>query len=155
MEISIRPYSSADMESLLVIFNSNCPKYFAREDVTDFKHFLDTYTDDNFKVVVINGEIQGCGGHYVKHSEKVIGIAWVMFKRFAIGRGNFTIVSRHFFNHLLDNIKHEGVSYDIVINTTQLLEKLFMSFGFSTEKVIVDGFGEKLDHYVMRRVSNS
>ncbi len=151
MTTKIRTYTFSDQEDILEIFKSNCPKYFDVNDITDLIDFLENYADSNFKVLIINNEVIGCGGHYVKHSDKVFGIAWVMFKRFAVGHSNFFKIATYFFNHILENIKNEKLEYDIVINTTQLLEKTFSKFDFSTEKIITNGFGENLDHHVMRR----
>ena len=151
MITEIRTYTSGDKKNILEIFKSNSPKYFDINDITDLDDFLDNYTDSNFKILTSNNEIIGCGGHYVKHPEKVFGIAWVMFRRFAVGHSNFIKIATQFFNHILTNIKNEKLDYDIVINTTQLLEKIFNKFDFWTENIIANGFGENLDHYVMRR----
>ncbi len=151
MLTEIRTYTFSDKPTILAIFASNCPKYFESKDVTDLTDFLDNYADNNFKVLLSGNQVIGCGGHYVKHSDKLFGIAWVMFRRFAIGHAKFRKIATGFFNHLLTNIQNEQLDYDIVINTTQLLEKTFNRFGFNTEKIITHGFGENLDHYVMRR----
>jgi ribosomal-protein-alanine N-acetyltransferase len=147
----IRTYTMTDKENIIGIFNSNCPKYFDKNDLQDLIDFLDNYADDYFKVLLINKEVIGCGGHYVKHTDKVFGIAWVMFRRFSIGHINFLKIATQFFNHILTNIENEKLNFDIVINTTQLLEKTFNKFDFRTETIIEKGFGENLDHYIMRR----
>jgi hypothetical protein len=54
----------------------------------------------------------------------------------------------------LDRIGKEKLEYDILINTTQLLERTFNKLGFQTERVIPSGFGKNLDHLVMRRKWN-
>jgi len=151
MITEIRAYTFTDKQNILEIFKSNCPKYFDIKDATDLVDFLDNYADNNFKVLISDNQIIGCGGHYVKHPDKHFGIAWVMFRRFAIGHSNFFKIATHFFNHILTNIQNEKLDYDIVINTTQLLEKIFNKFEFQTVKIINNGFGENLDHYVMRR----
>ena len=155
MITDIRPYKLSDKENVIKIFNSNCPKYFDKNDLSDLIDFLDNYADSNFKVVLFNKEVIGCGGHYVKHSDKVFGIAWVMFWRFSMGKANFQIISKQFFKHILTNIDKENLDFDIVINTSQLLEKTFNKFDFWTERVIKNGYGENLDHYVMRRKLNT
>ena len=73
-----------------------------------------------------------------------------MFKRHALGLSRYGEVSHAFFQRLMANIRAEGADYDVVINTTQLLESTLYRFGFLTEKVIAGGFGEGLDHYIMR-----
>lgn len=149
MTINIRAYNTTDKESIIAVFHSNCPKYFDSKDLPDLIYFLDNYADNNFKVIIRDNTIIGCGGHYVKREEKVFGIAWAMFERNAIGHANLLPVATKFFNHILANIRNEKLNYDIVINTSQLLENTCKHFGFLTEKIIENGFGEKLDHYVM------
>ena len=151
MTIEIRSYTLTDKENIIGIFNSNCPKYFDKNDLEDLIDFLDNYADDNFKVLLHNKEVIGCGGHYIKQKDKIFGIAWVMFRRFSIGLINFQKITTQFFNHILTNIEKEKLKFDIVINTTQLLENTFNKFGFSTDAIIEKGFGENLDHYIMRR----
>lgn len=147
----IKTYTLTDKEYIIEIFKSNCPKYFDSNDLPDLIDFLDNYADHNFKVLLYKNEIIGCGGYYVNHANKVFGIAWVMFKRFSVGHSNFRKIAALFFNHTLNNIEDEKLDFDIIINTTQLLEKTFNRFDFRTEKIIKKGFGANLDHYVMRR----
>ena len=149
--MEIRTYNAQDNADLLNIFDSNCPKYFDPNDRQYLIDFLEKYADNNFKVITIDTNVVGCGGYYIKHTDRVFGIAWVMFKRYSLGQKTFLKLSTDFFEYILSQIKKEKYDYDIVINTTQLLEKIFNRFGFITEKKIPNGFGDKLDHYVMRR----
>lgn len=151
MNFSIRIYNKNDEKYIIDIFKSNCPKYFYINDLDSLYFFLNNYIDENFKVVTLNDYIVGCGGHYVKENEKLIGIAWVMFKRNSLGVKNFLSLSNIFFEHIMDNIQNEKKAFDIIINTTQLLEKTFNKFGFHTVHIIKNGFGKNLDHYVMRK----
>jgi hypothetical protein len=155
MITEIRTFKLSDKENIIGIFNSNCPKYFDKNDLQGLIDFLDNYADDNFKVLLYNNEVIGCGGHYVKQKDKVFGIAWVMFRRFSIGPINFQKITTQFFNHIFTNIEKEKLDFDIVINTTQLLEKTFNKFGFRTETIVEKGYGENLDHYIMRLQLNN
>jgi hypothetical protein len=151
MKMEIRTYLQTDKDDILNTLASNTPKYFGEEDKNDLLNFLENHADKNFKVVILDDKVVGCGGHYIKQIEKNYGIAWVMFKRFSMGVSTFLSVSDTFFNYLLTAIQQEKFEYDILINTTQLLEKTFHKYGFETEQVIKNGFGENLDHYQMRR----
>ncbi|MCM0604919.1 MAG: hypothetical protein KA715_02410 [Xanthomonadaceae bacterium] len=95
--------------------------------------------------------VVGCGGHYVRDDKKLIGIAWVMFERNSIGVRAFLKAADSFFEAILSRIRLEPVRYSILINTTQLMEKLFTRYGFRTQERIKDGFGQNLDHLVMIR----
>jgi hypothetical protein len=149
--MELRTYKQQDLGDILEIFDSNCPKYFNSSDRSDLIDFLDKYADNNYKVVIQDKKVIGCGGHYIKHPDKLFGIAWVMFRRYSLGQKSFTKTTGSFFKYILAQIENEQFDYDIVINTTQLMEKIFNRFGFITEKKIPNGFGDKLDHYVMRR----
>jgi hypothetical protein len=74
-----------------------------------------------------------------------------MFRRYSLGQKSFTKTTGSFFKYILAQIENEQFDYDIVINTTQLMEKTFIKFGFITEQIIQNGFGDNLDHYKMRR----
>lgn len=129
-------------------------KYFDRNELSDLINFLNYYADNYFKIVKLQNQIICCGGHYIKHSEKIFGIAWVIIKRYSLGNTNFPKISDIFFKHILTNIKNESFNYDILINTTQLLEKILKKFDFVTEQIIKNGFNEKLDYYIMKRKLN-
>ena len=150
MTIRFRPYEPSDKDALIRIFLSNTPKYFDPVDIVGFEYHLDRVADEHYMVVLLGDEIVGCGGHYADHDKKPHGIAWVMFKRHSLGLSRFGEVSHAFFQRIMTNIRSEGSDYDVVINTTQLLESTLYRFGFLTEKVLPGGFGEGLDHYVMR-----
>jgi hypothetical protein len=148
-----RPYTVKDKGRILEIFRSNCPKYFRLEDEVSLIHFLDNYADTNFLVVVDQGIIVGCGGHYTTADKH--GIAWVMFERNALGTGHFYNTCDAFYSILESNILKENSGLDIYINTTQLMEQLFRRYGFSTYESISDGFGQGLDEVRMRKVIES
>lgn len=152
MQVLIRTYRAKDRKHLIAIFHSNCPRYFDPADIDDLHYYLDHFADGNFKVLLLDGKLVGCGGHYVKLEEKVFGIAWVMFKRHALGASNIKRIAAIFFADILTAIQKEPYTFDILINTTQIMERLFNTYGFETEQVIKDGFGQNLDHIVMRRL---
>lgn len=150
MQIEFIPYQGEHKEAVINIFRSNCPKYFDASDLPGLINFLDNYADNNFLVVKNQEKICGCGGHYVSHEKKIFGIAWVMFERNSLGFSDFKSVSNSFYHEITRRIKNENADYEVVINTTQLMEKLFFGYGFKTDKLTKNGFGKGLDHYVMR-----
>lgn len=58
-----------------------------------------------------------------------------------------------FFSEILNRILEEGKGFDIYINTTQLLEKLFNRYGFKTFQIIEDGFGDGLNELKMKKTN--
>ncbi|GAB4186575.1 MAG: hypothetical protein OHK0057_12210 [Thermoflexibacter sp.] len=124
------------------------------DELAEFEQYLDNLADENFLIIKCNDNILGCGGHYVNHDKKYFGIAWVMFKRYELGLSNFLRLSQLFFETIIEKIKSHQLDYDIIVNTSQLLKKTLDKFGFETSEVIKNGFGEGLDHYVMRKRIN-
>jgi hypothetical protein len=150
MTVNFIPYNASFKDKALEIFASNSPKYFDPADLSLFTDFLDHFADEHYQIVVHEGVIIGCGGYYVKHETKTFGIAWVMFKRYELGARNFRKISKHFFETIINQIRSENLAYDILINTTQLLERYFHAFGFDTEHIEMNGFGPGLHHVTMR-----
>lgn len=144
-----RSYRASDQERIVKIFESNCPKYFDPNDKDDLIDFLKNWTNEDYLVVIINGNIVGCGGHYVKADR--FGIAWVMFERGSIGHRHLLQTSDQFYGKIEENIRKENLKLPIKVNTTQLMEKLFNRYGFKTYEIIEDGFGKGLDEYKMNK----
>lgn len=138
---------------VLEIFRSNCPKYFNTHDENNLINFLDNYADQNYLVVFENEEIIGCGGHYTK--EESHGIAWSMFERNAIGPKKLLASTDRFYAEIEARILQEEKFYNIYINTTQLMERLFQRYGYNTYEVIQHGFGKGLHEYKMRKQLSS
>ena len=107
MALQFHSYQPNYKEYVLDIFKSNCPKYFDLNDLQELEYFLNEYADDNFKIVIFDGEIIGCGGHYVKHVNQTSGIAWGMFYRFCFGRRNFNMVADDFCVHIFESIRSD------------------------------------------------
>ena len=145
-----RSYRASDQERIVKIFESNCPKYFDPNDKDDLIDFLKNWTNEDYLVVIINGNIIGCGGHYV--TEDRFGIAWVMFERGSIGHRHLLKTSDQFYGKIEENISKENLILPIKVNTTQLMEKLFNRYGFKTYEIIEDGFGKGLDEYKMSKI---
>ena len=145
-----RSYRASDQERIVKIFESNCPKYFDPNDKDDLIDFLKNWTNEDYLVVIINGNIVGCGGHYVK--EDRFGIAWVMFERGSIGHRHLLKTSDQFYGKIEENIRKENLKLPIKVNTTQLMEKLFNRYDFRTYEIVTDGFGKGLDEYKMSKI---
>ncbi|CAL2101801.1 Acetyltransferase [Tenacibaculum sp. 190130A14a] len=149
-KIEFRIYSGSHKEEIIRIFRSNCPKYFNINDEENLVYFLDNFTDENYLVALQEGKVIGCGGHYTK--ENMHGIAWVMFEKHSLGANKILNISDLFYQEIENRIISEGKLFPILINTTQLMERLFNRYGFKTYEVIKDGFGKGLDEYKMKKL---
>ena len=148
--MKLKSYQPKYQTRLIEIFQSNCPKYFDPNDESEFLDFLEKYTDQNYLVILNKNKVIGCGGHYTKEDRH--GIAWVMFERNSIGYINLLKFVDKFFAEIESRIVRENKGFDIYINTTQVMEKLFNRYGFITYQVIKDEFGKGLDEYKMKKL---
>lgn len=151
LSLNFRPYQAEDKDRIIEIFVSNCPKYFDAQDKDDLIYFLENFTDENYLVALNGKQIIGCGGHYTKKEKEQHGIAWVMFESGSLGWRNLFKIADQFYQEIEKRIFAEGHLFDILINTTQLMERTFNRYGFETYQVIPDGFGKGLDEYKMRK----
>lgn len=60
-KISFRPYSGADREACLAIFDANCPAYFAPNERADYERFLKT-SPNSYEVCEVAGRIVAAFG---------------------------------------------------------------------------------------------
>lgn len=139
-------------DEIIRLFHSNCPKYFDPNDKKELIDFLDNYADENYLVVFEGNTVIGCGGHYTK--DKRHGIAWVFFERYVIGQKKLFQYADAFYKELEKAMLAEKRFYDVEIHTTQLMERFFNRYGFTTTEIEKNGFGEGLDAYTMRKSLN-
>ncbi|MDO4264699.1 MAG: GNAT family N-acetyltransferase [Deinococcus sp.] len=93
-EITLRPYTDADLEACLEVMRSNVPEYFAHEEMADFQGFLQG-TPQPYFVLLQGGEVCGCGGVALFPSEAAgtepepttAGLTWGMVRRDLHGWG--------------------------------------------------------------------
>ena len=154
-EISIRPYEKADKEACLLAFKSNIPLYFTEEEVNDFESFLERYQDPDssmnvkkltyYYVVVLNGEVIGCGGFGDKDHTQVITLAWGLIHQ-AFHKNHF---GEKLLSFRLAQIKQHHPKASVFIDTVQHTFQFFEKFGFKTTKITKDYYALGLDRYDM------
>ena len=141
--LSIRPYEPTDFGACLRIFQSNVPTYFAESELTEFVSFLGS-PEGEYLVVESAGSVVACGGSYVQNG--VGRLCWGMVElsrqRASIGS---TLLARR-----LDSLLSRTPQVDeISIDTSQRSSAFFKRFGFRTQQVNPDGFGQGLDCVAM------
>ena len=151
MNLKFRTYTKNDKQSLIDIFETNCPKYFDINEKNEFIDYLDNYTNENYLVAITGNQIIGCGGLYTNDIEH--RIAWVMFKKNSLGVRNLMIVADKLYSEIEKRIIAENKNFNIGITTTQLMESLFSNYGFKTYEIIKDGIGKGLDAYQMKKTA--
>lgn len=143
-QITIRPYSSQDFDSIIGLLRLNTPKYFAPEEEASLIHYLNHELEYYF-VAVDNNTVVRCGGINLVDSGKTARISWDIIHPDYQGKGVGSILTKHrlAFISTLSGIEKT------VVRTSQLAYPFYEKFGFKTTEVIKDYWAEGLDMWVM------
>lgn len=144
--MKIIKYTPAFRARCITIFESNQPKFFAREELSLFADFLDHDIEDNYYMVEVDAEIVGCGGIFLDKLSNEVGLSWGMVhgdfhKR---GYGKALTVFR------LNLMKQQFPDFIYKVDTSQYTAGFYESLGFQTIAIIPDGFAKGLDKYIMK-----
>lgn len=152
----IREYNIIDQPRCLKIFESNCPEFFEKEELTGFKLWLNGLNNhvlvyrnsgsDHYFVLEENNNVIACGGYYVEKERPNIIMAWGMVDR-AFHRKGY---GKQLFQYRIDEIHNSFPEHSIILDTSQHTYKFFQKFGFTVNNIIANGYGTGLDRYDMK-----
>lgn len=142
--MKIRFYQQTDEEALINILRTLVPRYFAREEVTDFRKYLETSLEDYY-VVEIDNTIVGAGGINYNHEEGLATLSWDFIRSTHHGRG----IGRLLVAHRLQRIAtHENIS-KIQVRTSQHTNLFYEKQGFVLQEIIEDYWSPGYHLYYM------
>ncbi|KTB82340.1 GNAT family N-acetyltransferase [Pseudomonas syringae] len=140
----LRPYTLADRERCLDIFDTNVPRYFDPVEREQFASFLMAPLGHYF-VVARDGEIVACGGYLVLSDPSVAELTWGMVDSNCHGSG----LGRFLTEARLDLMKALPGVTRAYINTSQHVQGFYSNLGFVAVSVEVDGHGCGIDSVKM------
>ncbi len=150
--MNIRHYHASDEYRCLEIFDSNLPKYFAKEERPLFREALTGITEAApYFVLEVEDEVVACGGVFANHEKRVAGLSWGMVHSNHHLKGIGSALAKFRLNWLDEHY----MNYQHIINTAQFTEAFYARFGFETKEVIPDGWGPGLHKYVMLKKQGS
>lgn len=151
--MTIHPYTSADHQRCLEIFDSNVPKFFTVPERAQFEfwlngqdkgvHAYDISVAELYYVIEDNNEIVGCGGVGIEPRRATM--AWGMVDNKYHGKG----YGRALLEHRLQVWRDGFSSYPMDLNTSQHTYTFFEQYGFRVVKVTENGYSEGLHRYDM------
>lgn len=149
--INIKTYLPQYKNTLLDIFKSNIPLYFAEEELVLFDAFLDRDIEKGPYYVVFNDdEIVGCGGIVINNPTKYTNkthvlMTWGMidYKYHKQGFGKELLAYR------LEQAKILYPDTIIALGTTQHTFQFFEKYGFKTVFYEKSHWSKDLDLYQM------
>lgn len=133
-QVSFRPYSSADRETCLAIFDANCPAFFAPNERVGYMSFLET-VPDRYEVCEVAGRIVAAFG-LVDDNNNGVNLNWIMLdpgsQRIGIGSA------------IMRRVISQGKASQssvIKIAASHKSEPFFARFGAVASRHAEDGWG--------------
>lgn len=123
--MEIRPYTPADREACLQVFDSNVPRYFDPAERADFALFLDTPPCPYF-AMEHEGAVVGCGGYGIEPDGKAAALAWGMVRADLHGQG----LGRFLLMYRLREIGKAGRVELVRLHTTPAACGFYEKLGF-------------------------
>lgn len=144
--IEIKPYQPEYRQRCIEIFESNQPKFFVPAERELFINWLDKDTTTNYYVLMLEGEVIGCGGIYVDDHDNTAGLSWGMVHSAFHRQGYGKLFTTYRIN-LLRSLHPDKICR---IDTSQHTVSFYEQFGFTTIEVIENGYGEGLHKNIMQ-----
>jgi len=140
-----RAFAAADTTACLMLFDANCPEYFAPNERADYRAFLDA-APEGYAVCELGGAIAGAYGvHAIDDGNAALH--WILLAPAAQGRGlGAAIMSR--VARTLDQRGHRVLH----ISASHRSAPFFARFGAVEDARIVDGWGPGMHRVEMRIV---
>jgi len=142
---SLHPYTPADREACLAIFDSNCPEFLHADERPDFESWL-SKPEGTYLVLEMNHEIVACGGFAVEPEAPCLTLTWGLVHGDYHGRrlGTLLLLER-----LVRGLDAGGTTH-AQLGTAPLTEAFFARVGFKSLTRTPDGWAPGLDRVDMR-----
>lgn len=132
--VTFRPYSPADKQCCLDIFDRNCPEFFSPNERADYEGFLDAHAD-NYEVCCIGSAVVGACGLIGSDMESR-NLNWILLASKLQGAGiGSTMMQRVIKAARALRLKH------IRIAASHKSAAFFARFGAVATESISDGWG--------------
>lgn len=142
----LRPYTAADEETCLALFDSNVPASFSAEERVEFLAFLRALPGPYF-VLEQDGRAVGCGGYALAPDGTTADLCWGMIDRSRQHRrlGAYLLEAR------IDRIIAARDATAVALRTVEETVPFFRKFGFELTRIVPDGVAAGRDRYDLRR----
>lgn len=147
---TLRPFTPADREACLALFDSNVPGFFAPHERAEFGTWLGQPFDSGefgeYFVLEDAGRVVACGGVWLDPArpERSAGLSWGMVARDAHRRG----YGSELLAFRLGRLRELGAR-EVHLDTTPQSAPFFARFGFREVGRVPGGYGPGLDRVDM------
>ena len=152
LQAEIRTYRATDKAACMLIFDSNCPKYFGENERAQLGSFLGDKDHDDYFVMEIEGSqgtlVVGAGGYYLLPETHVVGFSWGMILNDYHRRG----LGKQLAMYRLALLAKKFPNQEIRLQTSQHTRDFYAKHGFAETEYEKDGFAEGIDRITMIRL---
>ena len=151
MSFKFRPYTPEDRAACVALFAANTPHWFAPHEQEQYESFLDEGPGAYFLMLEENGEISGAGGIEIESSRNVAWLTWGMVDSTRHGQG----LGKTLLEFRLEQLRANLNVSRVCIDSSQFTAPFYEKYGFTTQRVIPDGYAKGLHRHEMElRFSN-
>jgi ribosomal protein S18 acetylase RimI-like enzyme len=145
MSFTFRPFTPEDRAACLALFAANTPGWFAPHEQEQYESFLDDAPARYFVVLDSDGAIVGAGGIEVETTRPVGWLTWGMVDPTRHGQG----LGKELLAYRLEQLRANLRVHRVCIDTSQLTAPFYEKYGFTTQRIIPDGYAKGLHRYEM------
>ena len=144
-------YSVCDFDNCVNIFKSNIPEYFAKNELSEFKDYLNNISKttngwtDSFFILELDKKLVGCAGIGLNKSKKIASLSWGMVDINYHRNGFGTLLT----NYRLNLLKSVNLNLEISLDTSQYSYLFYEKFGFKIVDIENDGYKKGMHKYYM------
>jgi N-acetylglutamate synthase-like GNAT family acetyltransferase len=143
----IRNYLPDDKTAVMLLFDLNCPQYFAPEERTYLENYLDNELEDYF-VVELGDRVVASGGINLQNEQTKGVLSWDMihpdYQKRGIGRSLVEFRIRH--------LKERYHVQEIGVRTAQFTDQFYAKCGFELQEIVPDYWSPGYDLYDMKYI---
>lgn len=145
MEIVIREYEPTDKEDVIILIRLNTPGFFAPEEETDFKKYLEEERE-LYYVMLWDGQIVGCGGINFANNKRTGKISWDIIHPDYQGRA----LGTRLLQYRIKLLSSMNSIEKITVRTSQVAYQFYEKQGFRLIEIKKDYWADGLDMYNMK-----
>jgi len=145
MSFSFRPYTPDDRDACLALFAANTPHWFAPHEREQYESFLDDVPGSYFLMLEDYGTIAGAGGIEIESTRSVAWLTWGMVDSTRHGQG----LGKTLLEYRLEQLRANLNVSRVCIDSSQLTAPFYEKYGFTTQRVIPDGYAKGLHRHEM------
>jgi len=144
MRFQFRLYTPDDRPACVALFAANTPHWFAAHEQEQYESFLDDDPGQYF-LMLENGNIIGAGGIEIEAARSTGWLTWGMVVSTRHGEG----LGKSLLEYRLEQLRADSRVARVCIDSSQHTAPFYEKYGFTTQRIIPDGYAKGLHRHEM------